>query len=67
MVLDFHDVCHGNTQTELTGISATAFKLLKKQGYTVIGIPYNEFNTTDKLLKRVQYLDTKLKQVVEKN
>lgn len=53
--------------SEPNGISSLAIKLLKKQGYTVLAIPHTEFNTSDKIIKRVQYLDAKLKNVVSGN
>lgn len=64
MVLDFNEICQGNTQNEISGWSALSHTLLEKKGYTVIHVPYDEFNTSDKLLKRVEYLDAKLRQVV---
>lgn len=63
MVLDYHDVCRG--QTDPNGFNAIAFRLLEKIGYHVLPIPFNEFSTSDKVLKRVQYLDTKLKNIVK--
>lgn len=63
MVVDFHDVCHG-THRSASGITNLSFDLLEKSGYKVIPVPYNEFNTSDKLLKRVQYLEAKFKAVI---
>ncbi|EDV94306.1 FAST kinase domain-containing protein 4 [Drosophila grimshawi] len=63
MVVDFHDICHG-THRSASGITNLAFDLLEKSGYQVIPVPYNEFNTSDKLLKRVQYLEAKFKALV---
>lgn len=65
MVIDFHDVCHG-THRSAGGITNLAFDLLEKSGYYVIPVPYNEFSTSDKLLKRVQYLEAKLKAISSK-
>lgn len=65
MVSDFHDVCQGDTNPRMSGISALSCKLLEGQGYTVIAVPYNEFSVSDKLLKRVEYLDTKLRAAVD--
>jgi len=62
MVRDFHDLCQGVHQ-QLNGLSALSHKLLEHGGYKVMMIPYNEFSTTDKLIKRVQYLEDKLKQI----
>lgn len=63
MVQDFHDMSQGAHQ-QPNGVSAMAFKLLEQKGYKVLTVPYNEFNTSDKLLKRVQYLEGKLKRIV---
>lgn len=65
MVVDFHDICHG-THRSASGITNLAFDLLEKSGYHVIPVPYNEFSTSDKLLKRVQYLEAKFKDVVSR-
>lgn len=64
MVLDFHDMCQGSHLLP-NGMSALALKLLESKGYSVVTIPYNEFNTSDKLLKRVQYLESKLKECLK--
>lgn len=66
VVLDYHDMCQG-TVNEPNGISALAIRLLKQQGYTVLAIPHTEFNTSVTILKRVQYLDAKLKSAVSGN
>lgn len=66
MVLDYHDMCKGLT-SDPNGFSALAFKLLQKTGYNVLQIPHNEFSTSDKVLKRVQYLDSKLKNIVKQS
>lgn len=63
MVLDYHDMCKG-LKNELNGFNALAFKLLEKTGYKVLSIPHTEFSTSDKVLKRVKYLDSKLKDIV---
>ncbi|KAL7730523.1 hypothetical protein ACLKA6_000524 [Drosophila palustris] len=63
MVVDFHDICHG-THRSASGITNLTFDLLEKSGYQVVPVPYNEFSTSDKLLKRVQYLEAKFKDVV---
>ncbi|XP_020813139.1 protein TBRG4 [Drosophila serrata] len=62
MVIDFHDICHG-THRSASGVTNLTFDLLEKSGYHVIPIPYNEFSTSDKLLKRVQYLEAKFKAI----
>lgn len=65
MVQDYHDMCQGAHQ-KLTGITSLNIKLLQKSGFNIITIPYNEFNNSDKLLKRVQYLERKIKEVSNK-
>ncbi|KAH8278588.1 hypothetical protein KR018_005705 [Drosophila ironensis] len=62
MVIDFHDICHG-THRSASGVTNLTFDLLEKSGYNVIPVPYNEFSTSDKLLKRVQYLEAKFKAI----
>jgi len=62
MVIDFHDICHG-THRSGNGVTNLTFDLLEKSGYHVIPVPYNEFSTSDKLLKRVQYLESKFKAI----
>uniref|UniRef100_A0A1A9V8R6 RAP domain-containing protein n=1 Tax=Glossina austeni TaxID=7395 RepID=A0A1A9V8R6_GLOAU len=63
MVVDYHDVCHG-AHRAASGITTLYFDLLEKKGYRVLPIPYNEFSTSDKLLKRVQYLEAKFKSLI---
>ncbi|KAH8382043.1 hypothetical protein KR009_001560 [Drosophila setifemur] len=62
MVIDFHDICHGSHRSA-SGVTNLTFDLLEKSGYHVIPVPYNEFSTSDKLLKRVQYLESKFKAI----
>ncbi|KMZ05093.1 FAST kinase domain-containing protein 4 [Drosophila simulans] len=62
MVIDFHDICHGTHRCG-SGVTNLTFDLLEKSGYHVIPVPYNEFSTSDKLLKRVQYLESKFKAI----
>lgn len=66
MVLDFQDLCKGTINTP-NGISSLAIKLLEKKGYKVVVVPHTEFNTTEKILKRVQYIDAKLKDIVNRS
>lgn len=66
MVLDFHDMLQGAHQ-QPNGLTSLAFRLLEQRGYVVLTVPYNEFNTSDKLLKRVQYLEGKLKRIATTN
>jgi hypothetical protein len=63
LVQDYHDMVQGTHQT-VNGISALSMRLLERSGYTVLAVPYNEFSVSDKLLKRVQYLEAKLKLIV---
>lgn len=62
MVHDYHDMCQGAHQ-KLNGISALALKLLQKSDYSIISVPYSEFSNSDKLLKRIQYLERKIKEI----
>lgn len=64
MVLDYHDMCTGCT-SDPNGFQALAIKILQKLDYKVLVIPHSEFKTSEKVVKRVQYLDAKLKTIVE--
>lgn len=63
LVHDYHDMCQG-PHVSLNGIQTLNMRLLEQEGYTVLSIPYNEFSTSDKLLKRVEYLQKKFKSIV---
>lgn len=63
LVHDYHDMCQGPNPA-LNGVHTLACHLLKKSGYSVLSVPYNEFNTSDKLLKRVEYLQNMFKAIV---
>ncbi|XP_037025722.1 FAST kinase domain-containing protein 4 isoform X2 [Bradysia coprophila] len=65
MIRDFHDLCQGVHQ-HLSGPAALSHKLLEQAGYKVVMIPYNECSTSDKMIKRVQYLQDKLKRITSK-
>lgn len=56
---DYHDMCKG--RSEPSGINAFAARMLEANGYKVLTIPYNEFRTRDKIIRRVQYIESKLK------
>lgn len=60
---DYHDMLKG--RQEPTGVHLLIAQLLKEQGYQLLRIPYTEFNPRDKLVNRVQYLETKLKALVK--
>ncbi|PSN58393.1 hypothetical protein C0J52_02817 [Blattella germanica] len=63
VVWDYKDMCRGSP--EPNGVSALSTRLLEKAGYKVLSIPYTEYNTRDKLVRRVQYLDRRLKALVK--
>lgn len=63
LVHDYHDMCQG-PHPSLNGVHTLACRLVEKAGYSVLSIPYNEFNTSDKLLKRVEYLQNMFKVIV---
>jgi RAP domain len=65
MVQDFRDMCQGSHQ-HLNGITALSLRLLSKAGYQVMNVPHTEFSISDKLLKRVQYLETAIKAINKK-
>ncbi|XP_031633340.1 FAST kinase domain-containing protein 4 [Contarinia nasturtii] len=66
MVLDYYDICKGE-EKQPNGIQALTIKLLEKNGYNVLLVPHYEFSTSDKVLKRVQYLDSKLKNILKQS
>ncbi|XP_055586690.1 FAST kinase domain-containing protein 4 [Uranotaenia lowii] len=63
LVHDYHDMCQG-PHPALNGVQTLVCRLLQQSGYSVLSIPYTEFNTSDKLLKRVEYLQKKFKTIV---
>ncbi|XP_058058743.1 FAST kinase domain-containing protein 3, mitochondrial [Anopheles bellator] len=63
LVHDYHDMCQG-PHPALNGIQTLHMRLLEGRGYTALSIPYHEFSTSDKLLKRVEYLQKKFKSIV---
>ncbi|XP_064213833.1 FAST kinase domain-containing protein 4 isoform X1 [Tribolium castaneum] len=60
---DYHNMCIG--KVEPTGANVLNSRLLEACGYKVLAIPYTEFKITDKLVHRVQYLESKLKNIVK--
>lgn len=61
MVNTYHDFCRG-CHYELTGLVALTHRLLNDSGYTVVSIPYTEYDLRDKLVNRVQYLNQRFKE-----
>lgn len=62
MVHDFRDMCQGSNN-QLNGRTAFSLRLLSKAGYQVLSVPHSEFSSIDKPLKRVQYLEAKMKSI----
>ncbi|XP_075976149.1 FAST kinase domain-containing protein 4 isoform X2 [Anticarsia gemmatalis] len=60
--LDYHDMTR-KTIAPL-GINQFYSRLLELKGYKVLQIPYTEFNSKDKLVSRVQYIEKRLKDLV---
>lgn len=60
IIQDFRDMCQGSQHCP-SGIASLNIRLLERTGYHVIGVPFYEFTISDKLLKRVQYLEAKIK------
>lgn len=52
-------MCKG--RSEPSGVNAFAARILEGDGYKVLTIPYSEFRIRDKLIRRVQYIESKLK------
>nr|XP_045590784.1 FAST kinase domain-containing protein 4-like [Procambarus clarkii]XP_045590785.1 FAST kinase domain-containing protein 4-like [Procambarus clarkii] len=63
LVWGYRDYTVGSQK--LIGINQLAVQLLEKKGYRVIQIPFYEYNMKAKILKNVQYLESKVKGVVE--
>lgn len=63
---DYHDLCRG-CRFEITGVNDLVRRLLEAKGYQLVTVPYTDFNPRDKLIKRVQYLEKHLKDIVKKN
>lgn len=66
MTLDYHDYCQSKSLTEerhVSGIIDFSFRLLSRSGYRIVEVPYTEFGVNEKLLKRVQFLEGRLKKV----
>lgn len=63
LVQDYPDFCRG--RVEPTGLSALAVRLLEAQNYAVLTVPYTEFKVRDKIVRRVQYIESKLKEIVK--
>nr|CAD7438424.1 unnamed protein product [Timema bartmani] len=61
---DYHDLCRG-VHNEPNGMAALGAQLLEKKGYKVMTIPHTDFNPRDKLVRRVQYLEQQLKNLVK--
>lgn len=63
MIFDYHDMCRG--QIDLTGANSLAVRLLKANGYKVLQIPFSEYSSREKLIYRVQYVEKKLKLLMQ--
>ncbi|KAL1453174.1 hypothetical protein WDU94_007341 [Cyamophila willieti] len=62
LTLDYHDLCRG-THNYPNGIASLSQRLLEATGYHVITVPHTEFHRNDKLVSRVKYLESKMKQL----
>lgn len=56
-------MCKG--KVEPTGINNFAIRVLEAQGYKILAVPFTEFKPRDKLVHRVKYLESKLKEIVK--
>lgn len=63
MVQDYHDMTRG--KIEPIGVNVFAYKVLEAQGHKVLTVPFTEFKAKDKLIYKVQYLESKLKEIVK--
>lgn len=60
--LEYHDMTR-KTVAPL-GVAQLYTRLLQLKGYKVLQIPHTEFNSKDKLVTRVQYIEKRLKDLV---
>ncbi|CAH2981610.1 unnamed protein product [Chilo suppressalis] len=65
MGLDYHDMTR-KVAVPL-GVNHLCTVLLQLQGFKVLQIPYTEFNPKDKLVTRVQYINRRLKELLDEN
>lgn len=76
MTMDYHDYCQapgvgavsdaegqGGKLREKSGIADFTFRLLERSGYRILEVPYSEFGVNEKLLRRVQCLEARLKKI----
>jgi len=63
LTLDYHDMTRGRVQP--SGISSLSTRLLESRGYKILQIPYHEYRSRDKLVQRVQYIENKLKTLIQ--
>ncbi|XP_023029568.2 FAST kinase domain-containing protein 4 isoform X1 [Leptinotarsa decemlineata] len=63
LTYDYHDMTRG--RVEPTGINVFATNILRSQGFRIVTVPYVEYRPSDKLVQRVQYLESKLKEIVK--
>ncbi|XP_067126217.1 FAST kinase domain-containing protein 4-like [Centruroides vittatus] len=61
VVWDFKDL---TLDGQLMGINSLYVRLLKKIGYSVVEVPYTEFNNKLNPVKKVQYLQDKIAQAI---
>ncbi|XP_057664236.1 uncharacterized protein LOC130898756 [Diorhabda carinulata] len=62
LIFDYHDMCRGKISP--TGTNDFAIRLLDTRGYKILTVPLTEFKSRDKLVHRAQYLEAKLKEIV---
>jgi hypothetical protein len=48
---------------EPTGLSALQVRLLQNEGFYVVTVPYTEFSPQEKVLRRVQYLEQRMRSI----
>lgn len=68
MTMDYHDFCQakptaGQQERTLSGIADFTSRLLERSGYRILEVPYTEFGVNEKLLKRIQFLEARLKKI----
>ncbi|KAK0164512.1 hypothetical protein PV328_003132 [Microctonus aethiopoides] len=59
----YHDYCIG--EQHLLGPVLLHYRLLQAQGYRLLDISHQDFHTDDKLLKRITYINDRIKSIVK--
>lgn len=59
----YHDYCIG--EEHLLGPVLLHYRLLQAKGYRLLDISHQDFHIDDKLLKRITYINDRIKSIVK--